>query len=566
MITTLLMSLMLPLGVAEGEPTFPGLSLQPGGMFRDPPVQVWLSKRDRLRRGDRVRAYAQADEDGYLLVLHAEPDGRIRVLFPLDPVDDHFVRAGETYEIRGRGDRDAFQVMESSGSGAVFAAFSRDPFRFDQLVRSDHWDYTLDTWVIGGDAEGDLVRLADYMAAGATYEYDLIRYEVNRYIAHGRYGSQLGLYVGSHYGRTSFGVSWGDPYYYSSWYYRPYRYVYYDPFYDPYYTPFFPVWYDACWYGPCFYRAHYYAYYSYGPRYYRGYYYPRGYDRDYYWRSGAGRYDGGRYAFKDGLAPRGIEPRSRAPLATAVTRRLLSPDDNRAGSIGRRTLGVNSRPQAATNGGRRMLTTPAQATPTRAAPATTTTRRAAEPVRRAPVIVGKPIRITNPPPQRGQPQAAPDRRQVQDPRRVTPDTPARAPERQAEPRGEVNRRELRDRMVVPDRRPPQQQSPRETTRPRLERRQPQSRPHVEPRSSPPPRAEPRSAAPPRAEPRSAPPPRAEPRSSPRPRAAPRSAPPPRAAARSSAPPRAAAPARSSTPPRAAPAPRGGRRPPPRRPG
>lgn len=514
--------------------TIPGLGLRPGVVFQDPPVEVWLSKTDRLERGDRIRVHARADEDGYLLVLHAEPGGRIRVLFPLDPVDDHFIRAGEEYEIRGRGERAAFQVMESSGSGAVFAAFSRDPFRFDQLVRGDHWDYTLDTWAIGDDAEGDLVRLADLLSGGAAYEYDLVRYKVNGYVAHGRYGRRLGLYAGSYYGRSSFGVSWGDPYYYSPWYYRPYRYVYYDPYYDPYYEPFFPFWYDACWYGPCYYRAHYYGWYS--PRYYyRGYYYSRGYYD--YWHGGSAWRDGGRYTFKGSAAPRGIEPRSRTPLAGAVTRRLLSPEDNRGGSIGRRTLGVNTAPQSPANGGRRVFTNDGQGTPRTPARVTpgTTRRQAGEPTRQGTGTVRTPGRVTTPArPQSAQPQTDAGRRGVQDPRRLTPDARERVPERRAEPRGEVNRRELRDRMIQPQQQPQQRPQPetREAPRPRLERRGPPREPTArEPtaREAPRPRAEPRSAPPPRAEPRSSPPPRAVPRSSPPPRAVPRSSPPPRSA-------------------------------------
>ena len=108
---------------------------------QEAPVKVWLSKQGDLKRGDRVRVYARAEADGYLLVLHAEPDGRIRVLLPLDPFDDNFVRGGQDLELLGRGDREAFRVYQSQGLGTVYAAFSRDPFRSDAFIRDDHWDY-----------------------------------------------------------------------------------------------------------------------------------------------------------------------------------------------------------------------------------------------------------------------------------------------------------------------------------------------------------------------------------------------------------------------------------------
>ena len=32
----------------------------------------------------------RVENDGFLVVLHADPDGRVRMLFPLDPDDDHY--------------------------------------------------------------------------------------------------------------------------------------------------------------------------------------------------------------------------------------------------------------------------------------------------------------------------------------------------------------------------------------------------------------------------------------------------------------------------------------------
>jgi len=89
------------------------------------PVTVRLNH-DQFDPGDRARVYVQSAQDGYLVVLHADAAGRIRVLFPLDPTDDDFVRGGRKFEIRGRGDRDAFQVEGTDGSGTVLAAVSPD--------------------------------------------------------------------------------------------------------------------------------------------------------------------------------------------------------------------------------------------------------------------------------------------------------------------------------------------------------------------------------------------------------------------------------------------------------
>ena len=106
----------------------------------DPPVSVKINH-DQFSSGDHARVYVETAQDGYLVVLHADPDGRIRVLFPTDPRDDDFIRGGRRFEVRGRSDRDAFQVEGDEGSGTVLAAVSSDPLNFDAFVRNDHWDF-----------------------------------------------------------------------------------------------------------------------------------------------------------------------------------------------------------------------------------------------------------------------------------------------------------------------------------------------------------------------------------------------------------------------------------------
>src|SRR3989442_3330382 len=66
----------------------------------DPPVKGWLNQDNYFVQGDRARVNVKVAEDGYLVVLRADADGRIRVLFPLDPSDDPFVRGGSKIEVR----------------------------------------------------------------------------------------------------------------------------------------------------------------------------------------------------------------------------------------------------------------------------------------------------------------------------------------------------------------------------------------------------------------------------------------------------------------------------------
>ena len=108
--------------------------------WNDAPIRVWLNH-DNFRRGDRVQVHFRSAEDGYVVVLRSDAEGRIRVLFPLDPGDDAVVHGRETMEVRSRGDREAFTVDERAGTGVLLAARMASPFTFAAFVRGDHWDY-----------------------------------------------------------------------------------------------------------------------------------------------------------------------------------------------------------------------------------------------------------------------------------------------------------------------------------------------------------------------------------------------------------------------------------------
>src|ERR1043166_2854239 len=90
---------------------------------QNPQVAVRLNH-DQYVTGERAKVTVESQRDGYLIVLHADPDGRVRVIFPLDPTDDAFIRGGRKFEIRGRGEKEAFQIDTQDGAGTVVAAVS----------------------------------------------------------------------------------------------------------------------------------------------------------------------------------------------------------------------------------------------------------------------------------------------------------------------------------------------------------------------------------------------------------------------------------------------------------
>src|ERR1041385_969467 len=278
----------------------------------DPPVKVWLNHDNYFQRGDKARVNVRLADDGYLLVLRADAEGRVRVLFPLDPSNDNFVRGHETIEVRGRGDREAFFVDDREGSGLVLAARSSTPFKFDEFVRGDHWAYrVLDARQAGDDKEAALVDMVQRMTPDGHFDYDAVTYVVNSARAYN--DSYYDSYY-PHYTAVNFGYGW------------PYRYGLYSLCYDPfYYDPF------AC-YDPFFYRPYGFGFYGSG-------FYGYGYRYRPFYGGGYGFYNrprnlfinrvrtgsGAPMYFKGQLGTNtsvgGVGPRFRVPDGTLIARR-----------------------------------------------------------------------------------------------------------------------------------------------------------------------------------------------------------------------------------------------------
>jgi Domain of unknown function (DUF4384) len=146
----------------------------------DPPIQLTLSSNNSFVRGQRARVYIQAAEDGYVIVLRADAQGHVRVLFPLDPNEDARAPGGRKFEVRGHGDREAFTVDDDEGTGVVVAAWSENPFTFDGLVNGDQWDLTaLSAQQTNADREAGLIEVVQGMAGENHFEYDVATYAVH---------------------------------------------------------------------------------------------------------------------------------------------------------------------------------------------------------------------------------------------------------------------------------------------------------------------------------------------------------------------------------------------------
>lgn len=188
-------------------------------------VNVWMDRQSPYHRGDDAQVFIKADRDAYVTVLRIDTDGRVRMLFPIDPGDDNFARGGQTFEVLGRAHSGAFGIDDAPGQGYVFAIASTDPFTYDGYVAGDHWDYRA---IADGRVREDpyvaVTDLAAQIAPEGSWDYDMAGYDVEQHYDYPRFVCYDCHAYTSYY-------SWNPYNYYCS----QYRIVIYD---DPYYYPY----------------------------------------------------------------------------------------------------------------------------------------------------------------------------------------------------------------------------------------------------------------------------------------------------------------------------------------
>lgn len=183
------------------------------------PISVKLSE-EGYATGDRAKVKVKAAEDGFLVILRADADGYVRVLFPVDPDRSSVIEGGKQFEVKSRGGREAFSITETKGSGLVVAAWSKAPFQFDGFVKGARWDVAALSNAQGGaDPESALLDVIDRMATG-PWEYDVATYGVGERVIVENYGAPWGPWWGWGWGwGYGWGPYWGGGFYYP---YRPY--------------------------------------------------------------------------------------------------------------------------------------------------------------------------------------------------------------------------------------------------------------------------------------------------------------------------------------------------------
>ncbi|PYO65276.1 MAG: hypothetical protein DMD71_10865 [Gemmatimonadetes bacterium] len=173
----MVLPLVLKLALLTQAPVLSAAAAHAAPTINAASVRVWLSD-SKFQVGARARVFVNLRDPGYLVVLHADAAGRVRVLFPRSPDESAQAPAGATLEVAASNDRAAFVVPAGSGVGTVVAVRSRTPFEFDELRDADGWDYAnaLLFQPTAGNPLAALLDIADRMAGGARYQYDMAEY------------------------------------------------------------------------------------------------------------------------------------------------------------------------------------------------------------------------------------------------------------------------------------------------------------------------------------------------------------------------------------------------------
>ena len=88
------------------------------------------------------------------------------------------VRAGRRYEVRDANAQEAFRAS-GDGTGLIFTALAKEPWRFEEVVLADRWDYTrLEIDPSSTNPESDLANLVQSIAGPNGFDYDVIGYRV----------------------------------------------------------------------------------------------------------------------------------------------------------------------------------------------------------------------------------------------------------------------------------------------------------------------------------------------------------------------------------------------------
>jgi len=157
-------------------------------------IQLWTSDKI-VNRGDRMHVWFSTSQNAFVAVLRVDTDGRVRMLYPERPWHNSYVESGRLLEVKSPACDDAdcaFVIDDYPGKGYVFAIASILPFRSDELVDGDYWDYRsiAHRGRVTGDPFLALSALMSMLVPRSNengYSYDVFPYDVGNLFEYPRF-------------------------------------------------------------------------------------------------------------------------------------------------------------------------------------------------------------------------------------------------------------------------------------------------------------------------------------------------------------------------------------------
>lgn len=147
-------------------------------------ARVWIEgEPSYFNRGDRLNVRFSVPSDAYVAVVHIDSDGVLDFLYPRDPWDDGFVRAGRVHSISRAGSFASTTIRSRAGIGYLFLIASPIPldYRYFAGRPGSPWDWGYAGRNVYGDPFLAFDQLARLLVPGwhyGDYYYDYHSYHV----------------------------------------------------------------------------------------------------------------------------------------------------------------------------------------------------------------------------------------------------------------------------------------------------------------------------------------------------------------------------------------------------
>jgi hypothetical protein len=198
-----------------------------------PPVEidVWTDRGERAvyYADERIRIYFEVSRDAYVVIYDVDTEGKVRLIYPVDPYSDGWVQSGTTYRLPPPGTAWGLTVSGPPGIDYVVAVASTEPFLWDEYIE-EMASGVFETLVT--DPQLGIERINQLIAPlrndAPYYVSDQTMFYVERRVPYPRY-----MCYGCH----------------TPWYWDPYydicpafEIVIYSPYYDYYCVPPYNPW------------------------------------------------------------------------------------------------------------------------------------------------------------------------------------------------------------------------------------------------------------------------------------------------------------------------------------